>query len=104
MYRPILLSTATCVALSMSSVIQAQSYEVGINAGTFIYQGDLTPSALGSYRTARFGVGLWGSKTFTNNFSLRANLALASLRGSDAAYTNPEWRQERNLNFTSSLK
>jgi len=45
-------------------------WQVGVSAGMFIYQGDLT---------------------------------LANLKGDDAKYNDPDWRQQRNFNFTSPV-
>lgn len=78
-------------------------FQFGVGAGTFIYQGDLTPSALGSYRTMKPVINLFASKLFNPSFSLRANLAFGGLKGDDAKYSNPEYRQQRNFNFGSSV-
>jgi hypothetical protein len=83
----------------------AQSgYEIGINAGAYVYQGELTPSQLGSYRTLRTGFSIWGSKKITGKISLRANFAFGSLQGNESKYSSPAWRQERNLKFTTPVK
>jgi opacity protein-like surface antigen len=97
-----------CIAASLFTVpLHAQQsgarYEAGISISSLVYQGDLTPAALGSYRTARIGVAAWGSKQLNNAFSLRANLAIGSLRSDDAAYSTPAWRRQRALNFKASL-
>jgi hypothetical protein len=76
-------------------------FQLGISAGTFIYQGDLTPSALGSYKTLRPAINLFASKFLSSSFALRGNLAFGELRGNDAAYDHPEYRQQRNFNFRS---
>lgn len=78
-------------------------FQFGAGAGAFIYQGDLTPSALGSYRTMKPGINLFASKFFTPSFSVRANLAIGGLRGDDAKYGNPEYRQQRNFNFRTPV-
>lgn len=77
--------------------------EFGFNLGTYIYQGDLTPAALGSYKTPRLGMMIFAKKQISNPFSVRANLAYATLRGNDAKYTHPSWRQQRNFQFTSRV-
>jgi hypothetical protein len=78
-------------------------FEVGINAGTFVYQGDLTPSRLGSYRTLKPNIGVYVSRIISPIFSLRTNLAFGKLKGDDSKYENPEYRQQRNLNFKSPV-
>jgi hypothetical protein len=78
-------------------------FQFGIGAGTFVYQGDLTPSALGSYKTLRPAINLFASKFLSSSFALRGNLAFGVLRGNDAMYDHPEFRQERNFNFRSPI-
>ena len=78
-------------------------FQFGVGAGTFIYQGDLTPSALGSYKTMKPVINLFASKLFNPSLSLRANLAFGGLKGDDAKYSNPEYRQQRNFNFRSPV-
>lgn len=90
-----------------STELNAQSIlsqlEFGANAGTFIYQGDLTPSKFGSFRTPGLQLGISASMPLNNFLAARANIAFGKLRGDDAKYDNPEWRQERNLNFKSPV-
>lgn len=78
-------------------------FQFGFSAGTFVYQGDLTPDALGSYKTLRPAINLFASKFLSSSFALRGNLAFGGLRGNDAAYDHPEYRQQRNFNFRSPV-
>lgn len=78
-------------------------YEFGLTGGVFIYQGDLTPSQLGSYRTPGWNLNLFVNRIITTKFTARLNLAAGKIRGDDAAYSKPEWRQQRNFNFQSSV-
>ncbi|HSU29310.1 MAG TPA: DUF6089 family protein [Chitinophagaceae bacterium] len=78
-------------------------WELGANFGLFVYQGDLTPSRTGSIRTGRFGFNLFANKLLSNAIAIRANLAIAGLKGNDAAYTHPAYRQDRALNFKSPV-
>ncbi len=77
--------------------------EFGAQAGTFIYQGDLTPSRFGSFKTPGIQLGISASMPLNNFLSARANISFGKLRGDDAAYDNPEWRQHRSLNFKSPV-
>jgi hypothetical protein len=79
------------------------NWQVGVNAGMFIYQGDLTPSHFGSYKTMKPGFGIYVSRIISPSFILRTNLALGRLKGDDAKYNSPDWRQQRNFNFTSPI-
>jgi hypothetical protein len=88
-------------------LLQAQltvsKYAFGINAGTFVYQGDLTPSAVGSFKTPGFALGINASRYLNNKFSARLDLNFGKLKGDDAAYKNPAWRQERNFAFKTPV-
>ena len=97
-----------CLVLILLSFIShaqlnVQKYEIGAVIGGYIYQGDLTPEPAGSFRTMMPGINLYGSKILSRSFSVRANLAFSVLRGDDAAYQHPEYRQHRNFNFSSPV-
>lgn len=77
--------------------------QFGISAGSFIYQGDLTPSATGSYKTMKPVVQLFAARFFSPFFLLRGNLAFGSLSGNDSKYSQPAYRQERNFNFRTPV-
>jgi hypothetical protein len=78
-------------------------YEFGINIGFLVYQGDLTPEKLGSFRTQKISMALHASRILGHSFSVRGNLLIGSLSGNDALYSFPEYRQHRNFNFTSPV-
>lgn len=87
----------------LSAQLNSPRYEVAAGPALFIYQGDLSPARAGSYRTLRPGLALMGSRIFNNYFSLRAGLAFGSLRGDDAKFNTPEWKQQRNFNFSTRV-
>lgn len=99
----ILMPVYLCLPAIYSQTSNNPKFQFGVAAGTFIYQGDLTPSGLGSYRTIKPAIGLFASKLFTPSFSARVNLAFGGLKGDDAKYSNPEYRQQRNFNFRSPV-
>ena len=78
-------------------------WQIGANAGVFIYQGDLTPSITGSYKTPSPAFGLYVNRVITPSFAVRANIAAGILRGSDAAYHYPAYRQQRNFKFAAPI-
>lgn len=80
------------------------SLEIGITAGTFVYQGDLTPSPFGSYRTASYAFGLTITKRFSGVVALRGDLHTGKLRGDEFKYTSPEWRQYRAFQFETPVQ
>lgn len=88
------------VAFGQSST---PGYEIGINAGTLIYQGDLTPSAVGSFKTPSFVFGINGSRRLTDVLAARLDLNFGRLHGADSAYALPEWRKQRAFNFTTPV-
>jgi opacity protein-like surface antigen len=105
MVKPQSPSLFVIAVFAMPFYSLAQSnYEVGINAGGYVYQGELTPLQFGSYNTLRAGLSIWASKKINQKISLRANIALGSLHGDDSMYNSPSWRQQRNLKFTTPVK
>lgn len=88
-----------CANQTVNGQINVPKFQFGIGAGAFVYQGDLTPSSIGSYKTLKPGLNLFAAKLFSPSLSARVNLTLASLKGDDAKYDKPEYRQQRNFNF-----
>ena len=86
--------------------IQAQFYKdmsVGLNAGAYIYQGDLTPDPIGSFRTIMPGFSLFAKKPFSPFLAARLHTSFALLKGNESRYSKPEYRQQRNFSFTSPV-
>lgn len=77
--------------------------EAGINVGTFLYQGDLTPERFGSTKTPGYQLSLFVNKLLSNSFSVRANLSVGKLRGDETLYTHPAYRQQRNFSFKTPV-
>lgn len=103
MLRPLLLALALGAAPALFAQSDAPTLEVGAGAGALIYQGDLTPSPAGSYRTVRPAFQLWAAHSLTDRLSLRLQWLQGSLHGDDARYASPAWRQERALAFSTRL-
>lgn len=78
-------------------------YEIGIHAGAFIYQGDLTPNDLGAFNSMKPGFGISVSRNINSLYAVRFQLMRGSLKGDDAKYEEPAWRQQRNFNFKTPL-
>ncbi|MGC4037648.1 MAG: DUF6089 family protein [Chitinophagaceae bacterium] len=87
----------------LSAQFTVSKYEVGIKAGTFIYQGDLTPSVAGSYQTIQPQFGIFVSRLLSSSFALQFNFDAASLKGDDSKYASPWWRQSRNFRFNTPV-
>ncbi len=83
--------------------INVAKFEVGAGLSSYIYQGDLAPSRLGSYKTMRLGINLNGSRIINRSLMVRLNLAIGGLRGDESKYNNPEYRKQRNFNFRTPV-
>lgn len=89
--------------LALRSQESLPIYEFGLNGGMMVYAGDLTPRDFGSFETQKFTLGLHASKILNPVLSVKANLAFGKLAGNDALYSTPEFRQQRNFNFSSPV-
>ncbi len=102
------LKLALCLLALQATPARAQlrldRYSFGLHLGTFIYQGDLTPSPVGSFRTPSFAWGLSVERKLSGPLSARLNLNSGGLRGDDAAYDTPEWRQQRAFRFGATVR
>jgi hypothetical protein len=87
----------------VSSQVINRRLEAGLNVSAFIYQGDLTPKRVGSYRTLRPGFGLFAATLLSPYLSLRAGVNIGWLNGNDAKYSSPAYRQQRNFAFNSTI-
>src|SRR5829696_9102772 len=77
-------------------------YSVGINAGAFIYNGDLSPWRTGSWKTPGFVLGFTGHRNISSSLAARLELNFGKLRGDEAKY-GPEYRQHRAFSFNSNV-
>jgi opacity protein-like surface antigen len=89
--------------LGASGQVILPKYEIGVKAGTFIYQGDLTPSDAGSYETLQPQFGVFASRLLSPSFSARLNFDAGNISGDDSKYSHPSFRQERNFRFRSPV-
>jgi Domain of unknown function (DUF6089) len=107
--KSVLKKTILAIVLVTGNIffLQAQidlsKYEVGLSGGVFVYQGDLTPQQLGSYKTMKPQLALHIYRIISPAFSVRLNLNRGKLYGNDAKYSSPDWRQQRNFNFTTRV-
>jgi opacity protein-like surface antigen len=89
---------------AFSQLSSLPKWEAGINAGAYIYQGDLTPHRLGSIETIQPGIGISGTRIINSAFSARLLFNMARLAGNESKYKYPGWRQQRNFSFSASVK
>ncbi len=100
-FFPVFIVLSTPV---FSQVRSLPKYELGLNVGAYLYQGDLTPHRFGSTETIKYGIGISGSRIISRSFSARLLFNIASLEGADSVYTSPEYRKQRNFSFTTPVK
>ena len=81
----------------------AGRYEFAAQAGVFAYQGDLSPSPIGSYKTLRPALGISAARRLGDRYALRLGLNLGRIAGDEGKYATPGWRQERNLRFSTPV-
>ena len=89
---------------AVSQLTILPKYEAGINAGAYMYQGDLTPHRVGSVETIQPGIAIFGTRILSSTLSVRLQFALAKLAADESIYKYPDWRQQRNFSFTASVK
>ena len=101
--RVIALVTVMVIYLSLLSNAQRSSLEFGVNAGTLVYEGDLTPHELGDMKTMKYVFEGFISKNITNHVSVRLSLITGKIQGDDSKYEKPTWRKQRNYFFQSAV-
>ena len=87
---------------AMSQHITKPKYEVGFRLSSLIYQGDLAPSAVGSYKSLDFGAGFTGTRILDWNWSVRLSADYGKMQGADSLYEEV-WRKQRNFSFKTSF-
>jgi hypothetical protein len=92
-----------CFALQSQAQHTPPKFELGVDAGVFVYQGDLAPSVAGSWKTIQPGLALQATRHLNSSFSLRALLVRASLSGNESLYSSPAYMQQRNFKFHTPL-
>jgi hypothetical protein len=94
----LLLAATTATAQSKFS-----KWEIGAGLGANIYQGDLTPKRLGSFRHVRPGILLLANYQAWQKTKLQLMLNSGRLYGNDASYDNPGYRQQRAFKFKTTF-
>ncbi|MBI5857815.1 MAG: hypothetical protein HZB42_09190 [Sphingobacteriales bacterium] len=82
---------------------QSKQFEAGVGLAGLVYQGDLTPNSLGSFKTMKPGLVLSAAKIMSASFLLRLNIAFGGLKGDETKYDNPEYRKFRAFKFHSPV-
>ncbi len=88
---------------SASAQFKSSGIEVGVNVGTFIYQGDLSKSFVGEYKGLTPAIGISVSKLLDPYFALRGNLTFGKIASDELKYKTPEFKQLRAFNFSTPV-
>jgi hypothetical protein len=99
----ILCAVAPAITCYSNAQLKSSPYEVGINLGAGLYNGDLTPTYLSPYKSPGLFLGFTGNKKLSKIFALQADLNIGKIKADDANYSNPEYRQQRNFNFKTRV-
>ncbi len=87
----------------VSAQYSPSKYELGLNIGTLIYQGDLSAARLGYTKNLKPAIGLSVSRVIDPYFSLRGNLTFGRLGADESKISNPAYKQLRNFTFTTPV-
>ncbi len=87
----------------LQAQLNLSQYEIGLSGGIFVYQGDLTPQTLGSYKTIKPQIALHVFRIISPAISARININRGSLYGNEGLYETPEYRKQRNFKFTTNV-
>jgi hypothetical protein len=107
--NPILRVTITTLLIiattfnRSSAQFKPSKWELGLQAGTLVYQGDLSTSFLGYTKNLKPAVGIWASRSLDDYFSIRANLLRGAIGADESTYSSPAWRRHRNFAFSSTV-
>ena len=97
--------TASIFFNSFSASAQMAQYELGINAGTYVYQGDLAPGLEGSFKTIKPGVGISVLKPVMPFLGISANFTYARMAGDDKLYADvQDYREHRAFAFAGKVR
>ena len=75
----------------------------GINAGAYIYQGDLSPQKFGSLKTIQPGISFFAKKPVNSFLAARLHFAFGKLSGDESKYDNAGSVQGRNFYFSTPI-
>lgn len=92
-----------CLAFFADGQTIRGKYEFGAQAGVFVYQGDLSPSPLGSFKTLRPALGFSAARRLGDVYAVRLGLNLGRIAADEGKYSNPAYRQARNLAFSTPV-
>src|SRR5215831_6989210 len=90
-------------SLTLYGQMGVSKYMIGVGGGVFVYQGDLAPQRLGSYKTLKPSANIYVNRIINPLLSFRTEATIGGLKGDDSKYADPPYRQQRNFNFSSPV-
>lgn len=105
---PKFLISLLIIIFSVINILHAQTisknnFEIGLGLGTTIYQGDIEPGALGSYKRLQPSFSLYAGKWVNQFFLIQATFTHAEITAHDSDWAQPAFKKMRNLNFSTSI-
>lgn len=101
--KQLLFICSLIISLSAISQNNQPPISVGIETGTLVYQGDLVPGIMGSFRDVKLLYGVNVSKQFFPHFGLKASLLKGQISADESVYANPFWRSLRAFQFQTPV-
>ncbi|TAF94300.1 MAG: hypothetical protein EAZ47_04135 [Bacteroidetes bacterium] len=93
------------VGWAVNAQYKSSTFEVGVQAGTLLYQGDLTFNPMGSYEYIKPSWTVYALKEVDNQLSFRLQFSRGNFAENEVAYrwVNPTWKQERGLQVQTKV-
>ena len=102
--KKLILSIILFSSLTACAQLKFSSFEYGLAAGTFIYQGDLVTSRFGSFRQAQPMISVMVAKPLSSSLTARLNFSSGRMLADEGLYDYPDWKQHRNFAFATPAK
>ncbi len=100
---PVMIVLGMFTATQLRAQSKSHDYEIGINAGQLIYQGDLTSRVWGDNIYRFPDIGVYFRKPIDPWFSIRANLSYGKIGEDESRWANPSWKRKRNFSFSTPV-
>jgi len=100
---PFMIVLGIFTSAQLCAQTKSRDYEIGINAGQLIYQGDLTSGYWGDNIYRFPDIGVYFRKPIDPWFSLRVNLSRGKIGEDESLWGNPSWKRKRNFSFSTPV-
>jgi opacity protein-like surface antigen len=79
------------------------TWQIGVQLGANTYLGDLVPKKTGSTKDLAAIAAVNIYRNLSPKFAVRGGLMYAQLKGNDANFASPSWRQQRRFAFKATV-